>query len=83
VIVGVVSQFYRQTREGLESKNRELQRNLQHEPAARAQHGQELEQAREIQQFLLPKEIPQVAGFEIAGAWEPARVVGGDYFDVT
>jgi len=82
VIVGVVSQFYRQTREGLESKNRELQRNLQHEAAARAQHGQELEQAREIQQFLLPKEIPQVAGFEIAGAWEPARVVGGDYFDV-
>ena len=31
---------------------------------------------------LLPKEIPQLAGFEIDGAWEPAHVVGGDYFDV-
>jgi len=41
-----------------------------------------LQRAREIQQQLLPKEIPQIAGFEIAGAWEPARIVGGDYFDV-
>jgi phosphoserine phosphatase RsbU/P len=38
--------------------------------------------AREIQQSLLPTEIFQVPGFEIDGAWEPARVVGGDYFDV-
>jgi serine phosphatase RsbU (regulator of sigma subunit) len=24
----------------------------------------------------------QIEGFEIAGTWEPARIVGGDYFDV-
>lgn len=30
----------------------------------------------------MPKQIPQVEGFEIDGAWEPAREVGGDYFDV-
>jgi phosphoserine phosphatase RsbU/P len=30
----------------------------------------------------LPKQIPQLSGFEIEGASEPARVVGGDYFDV-
>jgi phosphoserine phosphatase RsbU/P len=31
---------------------------------------------------LLPKKIPQVRGLEVAGAWQPARVVGGDYYDV-
>jgi serine phosphatase RsbU (regulator of sigma subunit) len=31
---------------------------------------------------LLPKEIAQVAGFKIAGAWQPAHIVSGDYFDV-
>ena len=82
MIVGVVSQVYRQTRELLELKNRELQSTLEQEAAARELHGQELQQAREIQQSLLPKEIPQVAGFEVDGAWEPASVVGGDYYDV-
>jgi len=82
VIVGVVSQLYRDTRERLESKNRELQQAIELEAAERELQGQELQQAREIQQSLLPKEIPQVAGFEIDGAWEPARVVGGDYYDV-
>ena len=43
---------------------------------------QEMEEARGIQQGFLPKEIPQVPGYELAGAWQPARVVGGDYFDV-
>ena len=52
------------------------------EIAERELHGQELQQAREIQQSLLPKGIPQVSGFEIEGAWEPASVVGGDYYDV-
>ena len=43
---------------------------------------QEMEEARGIQQGFLPKEIPQVRGYGLAGAWQPARVVGGDYFDV-
>jgi phosphoserine phosphatase RsbU/P len=43
---------------------------------------QALEEARKIQQELLPTEIPQIPGFEISGAWKPARLVGGDYFDV-
>ena len=82
VIFGVSTQLYRTTRERLESKNRELQQAIELEVAERELQGQELQQAREIQQSLLPKVIPQVAGFEIDGAWEPARVVGGDYFDV-
>jgi serine phosphatase RsbU (regulator of sigma subunit) len=43
---------------------------------------QEYEEAREIQERLLPKQIPQVPGLEISGSSRPARVVGGDYFDV-
>ncbi|MGA2483703.1 MAG: SpoIIE family protein phosphatase [Candidatus Acidiferrales bacterium] len=42
----------------------------------------EVEEARAIQEGFLPKEIPQISGFEIAAAWQPARIVGGDYFDV-
>ncbi len=41
----------------------------------------EYEEAREIQQGLLPKHIPQIPGHEIAGGWQPASAVGGDYFD--
>jgi sigma-B regulation protein RsbU (phosphoserine phosphatase) len=82
LIVGISSEAYRRMRERLELKNRELQQTIEVEAAARELQGQELQQAREIQQSLLPKEIPQLAGFEIDGAWEPARVVGGDYFDV-
>jgi hypothetical protein len=42
----------------------------------------DFEQARLMQQILLPKSIPQLEGFEITGLWQPARSVGGDYFDV-
>jgi len=66
----------------VESRNRELQQVIEQETARRELQEQELEQAREIQKSLMPKEIPQIGGFEIDGAWEPARVVGGDYFDV-
>jgi hypothetical protein len=40
---------------------------------------QELEDARQIQQSLLPKGPPQVAGYEIAGTSLPAREVSGDF----
>lgn len=41
----------------------------------------DLQVARSIQQSLLPKDRPQVAGFEIAGWNQPADDTGGDYFD--
>lgn len=41
----------------------------------------ELELARRIQQRLLPEGPPDVPGLEIAGHSEPAREVGGDYYD--
>jgi phosphoserine phosphatase RsbU/P len=45
------------------------------------QQEREIVEARAIQEGFLPKEIPQFAGYQIAGAWQPARIVGGDYFD--
>jgi len=41
----------------------------------------EYEEAREIQQGMLPKQIPQIPRHEIFGSWQPASAVGGDYFD--
>jgi phosphoserine phosphatase RsbU/P len=46
------------------------------------QQEHEIAEARSIQEGFLPKEIPQLPGYEIAGAWQSARVVGGDYYDV-
>ncbi len=41
----------------------------------------DLQVARSIQQSLLPKKNPQIAGFDIAGWNRPADDTGGDYFD--
>lgn len=41
----------------------------------------ELRQAAEIQRGLLPKQDPELAGFDIAGHSEPCRTVNGDYYD--
>jgi sigma-B regulation protein RsbU (phosphoserine phosphatase) len=46
------------------------------------QQEREIEEARAIQEGFLPKEIPQLTGYDIAAAWQPARIVGGDYYDV-
>ncbi|RMF60341.1 MAG: GAF domain-containing protein, partial [Calditrichaeota bacterium] len=42
---------------------------------------QELTMARSIQERLLPKEAPDIEGFDVAGASFAAKEVGGDYFD--
>ena len=41
----------------------------------------ELALARRIQSRLLPAQPPRIEGVDIAGVSEPARAVGGDYFD--
>lgn len=42
----------------------------------------ELKIAREIQLALLPREIPKIANYELAGMNLPALQVGGDYYDI-
>ena len=42
---------------------------------------QELEVARSIQQASLPKEVPELEGWQISPFYRPAREVGGDFYD--
>ena len=81
-IWGFISFFYHTTKGRLERRNKELERSVEKGAKQLEMQEQELERAREIQQSLLPKAIPQLAGFEVAGAWLPARTVSGDYYDV-
>lgn len=72
----------------LRRKNAELAqayRELQAAQAAlvekeRLEH--ELELARDIQQRLLPETFPRLGGFDCAAKSQPARLVGGDFYDV-
>src|SRR5919109_62114 len=42
---------------------------------------QELEVARLIQQRFLPHELPEPPGWHVAAYYQPAREVGGDFYD--
>ncbi len=42
---------------------------------------QELGKARSIQHALLPKDLPKLEGWKIAYHYQPAREVGGDFYD--
>src|SRR5215212_8996411 len=42
---------------------------------------QELGTARSIQHALLPKDLPRLEGWKIAYHYQPAREVGGDFYD--
>ncbi len=71
-------------RERRASRRRMAQENRDHRELALQFHQQEREvaEARSIQQGLLPKSLPARAGYQIAGAWQPAQSIGGDYYDV-
>jgi phosphoserine phosphatase RsbU/P len=42
---------------------------------------QELKMARKVQASLLPSQNPVLEGWDFATRWQPARQVGGDYYD--
>jgi serine phosphatase RsbU (regulator of sigma subunit)/anti-sigma regulatory factor (Ser/Thr protein kinase) len=42
---------------------------------------QELQTARRIQEALLPKTVPMLDGWQLATCYQPAREVGGDFYD--
>jgi sigma-B regulation protein RsbU (phosphoserine phosphatase) len=81
-LASVLIFLYQTTKEQLERRNVELQRSVELGTAQLELQEQEMQRAREIQQSLLPNEIPQLPGFEVAGIWRPARAVSGDYYDV-
>jgi sigma-B regulation protein RsbU (phosphoserine phosphatase) len=81
-IVGVLYQLYFGMKTRLESQNVVLQKAVETGTSQLAEQEKELETAREIQARLIPSQIPQLPGLEIVGSYQPARAVGGDYFDV-
>ena len=80
--IGVPTFLFYTTNERLEQRNVELQHSVERSTVRLEMQDKDLERAREIQQSLLPRVIPQIPGFEVAGAWQPARTVSGDYYDV-
>ncbi len=54
---------------------------LYEEEQALVRMREELRLASEIQLDLLPKVMPQISGYDVAGLSIPAEVVGGDLFD--
>jgi serine phosphatase RsbU (regulator of sigma subunit)/anti-sigma regulatory factor (Ser/Thr protein kinase) len=59
----------------------QLVRQQQIETRERERIEQELRVARLIQQTLLPKELPEMPGWQLAAYYQPARAVGGDFYD--
>jgi serine phosphatase RsbU (regulator of sigma subunit) len=74
--------------EDLHRKNLELAQAYQELQAAQAallekeRIERELELARDLQQSILPRQFPQIPGLHIAAINQPARQVGGDFYDV-
>lgn len=82
LVFGIISLLVAEKQTKLEAHARDLQGQVQLGHMQQQAQEAELEQAREIQMHLLPRETPQIEGFQIACAWQPAKAVSGDYFDV-
>jgi serine phosphatase RsbU (regulator of sigma subunit)/anti-sigma regulatory factor (Ser/Thr protein kinase) len=59
----------------------QLVREQAHEAAERERLEQEMRVATLIQQQFLPRELPNLAEWQIAAYYGPARAVGGDFYD--
>jgi predicted ester cyclase len=57
------------------------QQRLEQEMRERERIEQELRVARRIQHASLPEEVPQLEGWQISPYYQPAREVGGDFYD--
>jgi phosphoserine phosphatase RsbU/P len=72
----------------LREKNRQLAEMFAELEAAQAQIIEkeklehELQVAYQIQMSILPRSLPQVAGYDFGAMMVPARVVGGDFYDI-
>ena len=57
------------------------QAHLEQEVRKRERVEHDLRVARTIQQASLPKEVPELEGWQISPYYQPAREVGGDFYD--
>jgi len=82
VIAACMARLYSTTRSRLEERNRQLEEKVQAGTQVLRLHEEDFERAREIQQALMPKQLPRITGCQLAAGWLPARIVSGDYYDV-
>ncbi len=59
----------------------QLVREQEAEARSRERIEQELKVAQLIQQNFLPKQLPDLPGWQVAAYYRPAREVGGDFYD--
>jgi serine phosphatase RsbU (regulator of sigma subunit)/anti-sigma regulatory factor (Ser/Thr protein kinase) len=59
----------------------QLVREQEAEARRRERIEHELHVARLIQQHFLPKQVPQLPGWELVACYRPAQAVGGDFYD--
>src|SRR5215204_2467723 len=86
-LIGVLNLGPRLSEQDYSSDDRKLLDNLAAQAAPALRVGQlvreqEAEVARLIQQNFLPKELPDLPGWQVAAYYRPAREVGGDFYDV-
>ena len=87
IFIGLVFSIDRIQRKRLIAKERnaaaikEAELRAQVAEAENARKSKELEEARQLQLSMLPKEIPQLPNLDIAVYMKTATEVGGDYYD--
>jgi sigma-B regulation protein RsbU (phosphoserine phosphatase) len=81
-IIGGADYLFSVTRARMQATNEQLAQQVQLGRQQLESHASELQAAFDIQSSLLPRTIPQINGVEISCAWQPARTVSGDFFDV-
>jgi predicted ester cyclase len=74
---GKITEYWALGTAGLKFRGQRLEQEI-HE---RERVEQELQVARRIQQASLPEEVPTLEGWQISPYYQPAREVGGDFYD--
>lgn len=93
-LIGLIACFNKKSKEGFSVDDQRLlsiiggqsaqvieNARLYEQEQALTRMREEQRLAAEIQNRLLPKQMPELKGYDIAGVSYPARIVGGDYFD--
>jgi serine phosphatase RsbU (regulator of sigma subunit) len=87
-LIGIIRETDRRAIQDLERRIGELSdayRRLEQAQADRIERAAleaQLDVAARAQRSLLPTELPDIPGYEFAALFEPARRIGGDFYDV-
>lgn len=87
-LINIIRETDRRAIADLEERNVELAQAYadleaaQADKIARAALEAQMEVAAKAQRSLLPRSLPQVKGWQFAAQFEPARHIGGDFYDV-